>query len=250
MNAAASLKTEKEQVLTLLQQVEENFRTMRGSHSGFLTLQDSILQMEKCIFSFDEYEPAVAAVLDQVAPEILSSVHHAYRQWQDKLEFNFAQRLIQDEAALSDYFLYNRFEELVRRELALVSETSLQRILFVGNGPLPISAIHAHLQTGLPVDCVARDDEADEQRPRRCGVVCIAAAVGNIRIVADWKECSCGLRFLGEALAIMQLAVSPTLEGRSGLYFNVMSESRANPQAYDAKARAELRKLSRELTGL
>ena len=50
--------------------------------------------------------------------------------------------------------------------------------------------------------------------------------------------------------AILQLAVSPKLEGKSGLYFNVMSESRASPQAYDAKARASLRKLSLELTGL
>ncbi len=50
--------------------------------------------------------------------------------------------------------------------------------------------------------------------------------------------------------AILQLAVSPRLEGKSGLYFNVMTESRANPQAYDAKARAQLRKLSLELTGL
>jgi len=50
--------------------------------------------------------------------------------------------------------------------------------------------------------------------------------------------------------AIMQLAVSPQLEGRSGLYFNVMTESRANAQAYDAAARARLRQLSLELTGL
>ena len=50
--------------------------------------------------------------------------------------------------------------------------------------------------------------------------------------------------------AIMQLAVSPRLEGKSGLYFNVMNESRADPQAYDAKARAQLRKLSLQLTGL
>lgn len=50
--------------------------------------------------------------------------------------------------------------------------------------------------------------------------------------------------------AIMQLAVSPKLEGRSGLYFNVMNEARPNPQADDPKARAQLRKLSLELTGL
>jgi NAD(P)-dependent dehydrogenase (short-subunit alcohol dehydrogenase family) len=50
--------------------------------------------------------------------------------------------------------------------------------------------------------------------------------------------------------AILQLAVSPKLEGKSGLYFNVMTESRADPQAYDATARATLRTISRELTGL
>jgi NAD(P)-dependent dehydrogenase (short-subunit alcohol dehydrogenase family) len=52
------------------------------------------------------------------------------------------------------------------------------------------------------------------------------------------------------AEAILQLAVSPRLEGRSGLYFNVMTESRANAQAYDESARAKLRALSLDLTGL
>jgi len=52
------------------------------------------------------------------------------------------------------------------------------------------------------------------------------------------------------AEAILQLAVSPKLEGRSGLYFNVMNEARANPQAYDAEARRRLRALSLELSGL
>ncbi|WP_421999951.1 SDR family NAD(P)-dependent oxidoreductase [Reyranella sp.] len=51
------------------------------------------------------------------------------------------------------------------------------------------------------------------------------------------------------AEAILQLAVSPTMEGRSGLYFNVMNEARANPQAYDAEARRKLQALSLELTG-
>jgi nicotianamine synthase-like protein/acetyltransferase (GNAT) family protein len=162
MNVAvgtASAKTEKEQVLTSLQQIEKSLRRTAGG-SGFLTLQDSILQMEKSVFSFDDDEPGAAALLNEIAPETISDVHEAYRQWQDQLELEFAQRLIQGEAALSDYVLYNRFEELVRRELALVSDTSLQRILFVGNGPLPVSAIHAHLQTGVPVDCVARDEQA------------------------------------------------------------------------------------------
>jgi hypothetical protein len=52
------------------------------------------------------------------------------------------------------------------------------------------------------------------------------------------------------AEAILQLAVSPKLEGRSGLYFNVLNEARANPQAYDATARRQLRDLSLRLAGL
>ena len=50
--------------------------------------------------------------------------------------------------------------------------------------------------------------------------------------------------------AILQLASSPSLEGRSGLYFNGLRESRADPQAYDPGARKKLRALSFDLVGL
>lgn len=52
------------------------------------------------------------------------------------------------------------------------------------------------------------------------------------------------------AEATMQLAVSPDLAGRTGLYFNGLNEARANAQAYDAAARAQLRVLSLDLAGL
>jgi NAD(P)-dependent dehydrogenase (short-subunit alcohol dehydrogenase family) len=50
--------------------------------------------------------------------------------------------------------------------------------------------------------------------------------------------------------AILNLAVSPRLEGRTGLYFNGQREARADAQAYDADARRKLRELSLRLTGL
>lgn len=50
--------------------------------------------------------------------------------------------------------------------------------------------------------------------------------------------------------AILNLVASPELEGRTGLYFNRLQETRANAQAYDAAARARLRQLSLRLTGL
>ena len=52
------------------------------------------------------------------------------------------------------------------------------------------------------------------------------------------------------AEAILNLVAAPALVGRSGLYFNGLREARADAQAYDAAARARLRALSLELTGL
>ena len=52
------------------------------------------------------------------------------------------------------------------------------------------------------------------------------------------------------AEAILNLAVGTALDGRSGLYFNGVREARADRQVYDAQARARLRALSLELTGL
>ena len=52
------------------------------------------------------------------------------------------------------------------------------------------------------------------------------------------------------AEAILNLALSPAVEGRSGLYFNGLREARANSQTYDPEARQRLWALSLELTGL
>lgn len=50
--------------------------------------------------------------------------------------------------------------------------------------------------------------------------------------------------------AILNLAISHGLEGRTGLYFDGLRPSRANHQAYDVNARARLRTLSLQLAGL
>jgi NAD(P)-dependent dehydrogenase (short-subunit alcohol dehydrogenase family) len=50
--------------------------------------------------------------------------------------------------------------------------------------------------------------------------------------------------------AILHLATGDDVAGKSGLFFNGMNQAQANPQAYDAAARRQLRALSLELTGL
>jgi len=50
--------------------------------------------------------------------------------------------------------------------------------------------------------------------------------------------------------AVLNLAAGEEVEGKSGLFYNGLRPSLANPQAYDEKARDRLRALSLELTGL
>jgi NAD(P)-dependent dehydrogenase (short-subunit alcohol dehydrogenase family) len=50
--------------------------------------------------------------------------------------------------------------------------------------------------------------------------------------------------------AILNLATGVAIAGRSGLFFNGQQEARADAQAYDVEARARLKRLSLELTGI
>jgi NAD(P)-dependent dehydrogenase (short-subunit alcohol dehydrogenase family) len=50
--------------------------------------------------------------------------------------------------------------------------------------------------------------------------------------------------------AILNLAISPELAATTGVYYDGLTLSRANPQAYDLGARKQLRKLSADLAGL
>ena len=85
--------------------------------------------------------------------------------------------------------------------------------------------------TGVTVTCLHPASYMDTTMVRRAGVKPLSS-------VEEGAE------------AIMNLAISPALRGRTGLYFNGLKEARPNPQAYDVGARHRLRTLSLELTGL
>jgi NAD(P)-dependent dehydrogenase (short-subunit alcohol dehydrogenase family) len=85
--------------------------------------------------------------------------------------------------------------------------------------------------TGVTTTCLHPATSLDTTMVRRAGV-------------RPWSSVDVG------AEAIMNLALSPSLEGRSGVYFNGLKQAQANPQAYDIEARRRLRTVSLELTGL
>lgn len=85
--------------------------------------------------------------------------------------------------------------------------------------------------TGVTVTCLHPATYMDTSMVRRAGVTPLSTVEEGAR-------------------AILNLATSPTVAGRTGLYFHGLREARAHAQAYDADARRRLQALSLELTGL
>jgi GNAT superfamily N-acetyltransferase len=118
------------------------------------------MQLESFVLSFSGDEGQASSFVEDLRAELIGALNDAYCFWEGDFERRFALKLLNSETPLSDYPLYARCDDLVRRELSLVSDSWPDRILFIGSGALPISAIQIHRQTGLPVDCVVRDRES------------------------------------------------------------------------------------------
>lgn len=83
-----------------------------------------------------------------------------YEVFETSLETRFARMMITKKENLKDdftkYLLYNRFSTLVANEIDLAAITADDKVLFIGSGPIPISAILIHELSGAFVDCVER----------------------------------------------------------------------------------------------
>ncbi len=141
----------------LLERVCATCRAVRAGQLDFSELHDIIMQLEKFILSGDQDEAAAARALEGLSREAVARLNHAYAFWEHHLETQLANRMIQGAADISEFPLYERFAALVRSELALISNSRPRRILFVGSGPLPLSAVLIHRLTGSAMDCVGRD---------------------------------------------------------------------------------------------
>ena len=176
------VENEGQGAFTLLRQICESSQAATENQSDFSKLHENIMQLERLIFSLGKDEARATALLQGLSLELIAGLNDAYCSWETQLEHRFVRRLIQGEVNLPQYPFYERFGGLVTRELAMTANLQPQRILFIGSGPLPITAIHLHLQTQAPVDCVARKADVEGitlQALEKCGLN------HSVRIVAD-----------------------------------------------------------------
>jgi NAD(P)-dependent dehydrogenase (short-subunit alcohol dehydrogenase family) len=155
---------------------------------------------------------------------------------------------------LSGFLLTHRLAELV----AASAPARIVNVSSAGQGPIDFddvmlehgySGTRAYVQSKL-AQVMFTIDLAEELRDRGVTVNCLHPAT--------YMPTKMVLHARGEGVspledgvrATVRLVASPELDGVTGRYFNGEVESDPHPQANDRAARAQLRRLSNDLTGL
>jgi len=120
------------------------------------------------IISNDE---AVDIILRSETTGVLAKSQQLYGQYETFLEESFVNVILHsgdidllDPNNITQNYLM-RYRNLTANEVALADIKPEDRVLFIGSGPLPISAIEIARQTGCQIDCVEHfADKADTSR--------------------------------------------------------------------------------------
>jgi len=150
--------------LHVLSMIQSDEGLLKKPEHYFGQLDDLMQRLEHWSFNADirEWHEVESLLQDKD----FALLHNAYCTWETCLESRFTESLIinNETTEISAYPLWFRFERLLRRELSLLSEMdSSKKVLFVGSGPFPVSAIQLNMFTGAQIDCLEHCSDAKKQ---------------------------------------------------------------------------------------
>lgn len=153
-------------VLTLEELISEIKRITLGdtntvslSHEEFVSLDSHVKKVESLIF--DHAQSDQHQILEAFSSHAISLLNHAYCLWETLLEKQFVKNLFLDsEISFSSYYLKHRFQRLISNELDMLNKANLKKVLFIGSGPFPVSALWIHKLQNIAVDCLDINAEA------------------------------------------------------------------------------------------
>lgn len=139
----------------------------------FNEIDNKIKLLENFIFNFDENKLNFNHTIPLSRNEILTT-NNIYLKWETELEKNFYLKTMNKDYLFSDYPLYQRFIRLIKNEIRLLQTLNkpLKRILFIGSGSMPISALLLGRYLDTQIDCLDIDPTAVQN---------------SIALIAKWK---------------------------------------------------------------
>lgn len=128
----------------------------------FSELDAHIRDLEEMIFSLDSHPLVSEMFLSVLTPELVALHQMAYCRWETELEHRFVESL-SSSPSIDNYALAQRFRRLIAQEIELLEKPAPKRLLFIGSGPVPVSAILYQEMLGSRVDCIDADMAAVEK---------------------------------------------------------------------------------------
>lgn len=145
-------------ILEKKQQLHESKHVFHRFHLAMRELERFLLRSEGESEALDE------AVMYMKQHE-LAELNDLYCQWETQLERCFVNFLdLNIVGHFVDYPLYARFERLINREVGLLDGNVPRKMLFIGSGPMPITALCLrHRLPDTEIHCLERFESAVQE---------------------------------------------------------------------------------------
>lgn len=145
----------------------------------------------------------------------LERLQQLYERFETNTEIEFAQRVLDGNARREiDYPLYARFKRLIQAEIDLAGIKPSDKILFIGSGPFPISAMLFSQLASVSVDCYDKSPEACETSQK---VVNSLGFADKIHVFNDSGETG---RVYDYSVIIVALLAKPKQKIMSNIWFH------------------------------
>lgn len=129
----------------------------------FPRMHISMRDLERLLLRGDKEAERFERLMNDFSAQELKRLNDLYCVWETKLENRFVDHLQQEVVKhFVDYPLYARFERLIEREVSLLEGYVPKRVLFIGSGPMPITAFCLQHRLEVNIDCLERSPDAIE----------------------------------------------------------------------------------------
>jgi len=90
---------------------------------------------------------------------LLKKLNSLYEKFETDLEIDHAKEILGNNLDYRQYLMYKRFFVLIKKEIKLAKIEKQSKVLFIGSGPFPITAILLNSLKGCAVDCYEKNRE-------------------------------------------------------------------------------------------
>lgn len=143
---------------------ESQIKTIIGSKvwwtKDFDQIDEKVRHLEEIIFSLKDDDLTFSnQFMSKVPLDTLNLLNDSYCLWETEIENQFAHQVLKNpDTRIEEYYLHERFNRLLSKEINLLNGNEYDSVIFIGSGPFPITAILFHQMTGKRVDCLELDE--------------------------------------------------------------------------------------------